>query len=82
MEVARLLVQGAGIATDRLTDMVQEFGVSSQDEAAFIAKNEEAKYYDGKIKTAQFFVSSVIPHVRAIAKGIQSGDRSALDIIF
>ena len=82
VEVARLLVQGAGIATDRLADMVQEFGVSSQDEAAFIAKNEEAKYYDGKIKTAQFFVSSVIPHVRAIAKGIQSGDRSALDIIF
>ena len=48
---------------------------------AFINDNEEAAYLDGKIKTARFFVHQILPQVRSLAKSIESGDRSALEIV-
>lgn len=47
----------------------------------FSKENEQAAYLDGKIKTARFFVHQILPGVRALAKSIQSGDRSALEIV-
>ncbi|MBT6178560.1 MAG: acyl-CoA dehydrogenase C-terminal domain-containing protein, partial [Deltaproteobacteria bacterium] len=82
VEVARLLIGGAHIATGRLEDILKKCEVSTEDRPEFIKSHAEARFYDAKVKTAKFFVNSVIPHVRATANGIQSGDRSALDIVF
>ena len=82
VEVARLLLGGAHIATGRLGDILQKAEVPSEERASFMKSHAEARFYDAKVKTAKFFVNSVIPHVRATANGIQSGDRSALDIVF
>ena len=70
------------VATGRLNEILQKADIASEDRTSFIKDNAEARFYDAKVKTAKFFVSSVIPHVRATANGIQGGDRSALDIIF
>ena len=42
----------------------------------------EARYYDAKVKTARFFVHQILPRVTATADRIESGDRSALNIVF
>jgi alkylation response protein AidB-like acyl-CoA dehydrogenase len=50
--------------------------------AAVAPDSADATFYTNKIKTAQFFVSSVMPRVQANATRIQSNDRSALEIVF
>ena len=66
VEVARLLVQQALIADLKRVD----------------APDEERRFYKAKIQTARFFVAQVLPLLHARATVIQSGDRSALDIVF
>jgi hypothetical protein len=82
VEVGRLLLHQAIIATDKLNDIISAKGVSEEAVAELIKEHSEARFYDGKIKTATFFVYNILPSVRALANGIKSGDRSALDITF
>ncbi len=55
---------------------------SDEDKAALCEDNSEAKFYAGKVMTARFFVSEVLPEVGAKAKTIGSRDRSALNMAF
>jgi len=61
---ARMLAEQAIIAASKLDD----------------ASPSEAKYYNAKIKTAEFFSNQILPKVDSIAASIRSNDRSALDI--
>jgi hypothetical protein len=82
VEVGRLLVDQAAIADQRLGELCQAKGVPAAGRAAFVRENEQARFYDGKLKTARFFVSSILPHAFALAETIKGGDRSALDMAF
>jgi len=44
------------------------------------ASASEAKYYNAKIKTAEFFAHQILPQVESIAASIRSQDRSALEV--
>jgi len=60
-----------------------ERGVPADGEARAqaLADSEEAAFYDGKLKTAAFFVYQLLPENRMRAAQITSDDRSALDAI-
>ena len=44
--------------------------------------NPEARFLDGKLKTARYFCAYELPSVHAKAEAIKSGDSSAMDIIW
>lgn len=46
------------------------------------AEGSDAMFYRNKIRTAKFFVHSVLPEVKAWAAVVKSGDRSALEFEF
>lgn len=80
--LAYYLLDQAVIAHTKLTKLLTEKVDDPSRQKDFIKENDEAAYLDGKIKTARFFVHQVLPDVKARAKSIQSGDRSALEIVF
>lgn len=80
--VAYYLLEQGVIAHDKLTKLLAEKAEDPSLQKTLIKENEEARFLDGKIKTARFFVHQILPGVRALAKSIDSGDRSALEINF
>jgi alkylation response protein AidB-like acyl-CoA dehydrogenase len=50
--------------------------------AAEKLKTSKDVFYSNKIKTAKFFVAQVLPQVKMCAKGILSGDETAMEIEF
>ena len=62
--LARQLVEQAVLASRRLPD----------------ATGADARFYAGKVHTAEFFVERLLPRVAWHAAAIRSGDRSALDM--
>ena len=65
--MARVLVEQAALAAQKL-----EGDVTPGDK----------KFFEGKIKTAEFFVSQQLPRVDMLAATIRSGDKSALEMEF
>ncbi|MEO0811845.1 MAG: acyl-CoA dehydrogenase, partial [Myxococcota bacterium] len=79
VEVARLLTEQAIIAQSKLDALVAEKGAG---ESELVEKHDDARFYFNKVKTAQFFVHTVLPHATALAKAIKAGDSSALEVCF
>lgn len=75
VETARLLVHQAIIAQEKLSVLVGE-----EDLQEIVGRFDEARFYFNKIKTADFFVHTILPHVTATAKSIQGGNASALEV--
>lgn len=80
--VAYYLLDQAVIAHRKLNKLLQDRVDDPSQHKTYIKDNEETAYLDGKIKTARFFIHQLLPQVRATAKSIESGDRSALEIVF
>ena len=81
--VAWLLLEQGTIAHTALERLASDRQAKT-DEArrALIADNADARYYDNKIKTAQFFVSNLLSQNEHLAALIASGDRSPLEMSF
>ena len=80
-----LLLEQAAIAYPRLQAICTAKGVAIGDPAALARlceADEDAKFYDGKVKTAQFWARRSLPLVRARAEMVKGADRSALEITF
>jgi hypothetical protein len=78
-----LLLEQAAIAAPRLAKICAAKGVAEGDAKALsklCAEDDDAKYYDGKVKTAQFWARRALPVVRAKAEVITAGDRTPLEI--
>jgi alkylation response protein AidB-like acyl-CoA dehydrogenase len=78
-----LLFWQAGCAAGKLADTLKQTAVDPADAAsatAFIAKNGNAAYYDGKIKAARYYIKHCLPQADALAAAIQSKDLSMMDI--
>ena len=75
-----LLEQGA-VAYPKIVAICQKKGVKYDDEAA-LAKlcgdDDEARFYDGKVKVAQFYARRALPLVKPKADILKAGDKSAL----
>ena len=80
---AWLLFWQAGVASEKLTQICGSKGVDMNDGASMqqlIKENKDAAFYDGKIKTARFFIKHVLPEIEGTIKSIKSEDLSIMEI--
>ncbi len=83
IQVATLLLRQAVIAQEKLEAIYADKGASdAASQKALIREHDDARFYDGKVKTAKFFAHTVLPHAKALARELTGPDRSALDIVF
>lgn len=83
VEVARLLLEQAVIADQKLSEILGDKGAETPEAiTAVLENNPDARFYDGKVKTAKFFAYNILPQAIALTRSIKSQDRSALDIMF
>lgn len=83
VECARLLLEQAVIALRKLGEIWERAGVDADDADArsqLMGTNDEARFYENKIKTAAFFIYQLLPHTRSYLSALKSGDRSALEV--
>jgi len=83
--VGWLLLERAAIAYPTLQQICQDKDVAIDDDAA-VAKlceqDDEAKFYDGKVKVAKFFAHRSLTLCPAKAEAIKSGDQTPLTVTF
>lgn len=77
--VGLLFLQQAHIAHQKLQELLQSSGNPLEE---LLDKNDNAKFYYNKIKTATFFIQNILPEAHSIARQILNEDRSALEVIF
>ena len=80
-----LLLEQAAIAHPRLQAIAEKAGVALGDPAALAKLCEadaDARYYDGKVKVAQYWARRSLPLVKARAQMVSGADRTALEITF
>jgi hypothetical protein len=75
-----LLLEQAVVADARLQEIAGHVPPTERKE--LIATDPEARFYDGKVKTAEFFLTTLLPEIQARAAAVDSGNRAALDILF
>ncbi|MBL7684485.1 MAG: acyl-CoA dehydrogenase [Deltaproteobacteria bacterium] len=79
--LAWVLLEQALVALPKLEALWQKAGADVEEKkAALCESNEDAKYYESKVKVARFFVSNLLPQLHALAKGFLSEDPSAMRI--
>lgn len=52
------------------------------DKKKLVEENPEAKFFHGKLMSANFFCNQFLPKVKMITEVIKSGDKSAIDVVF
>ena len=76
------LVQGAQVATAALQKIYSKAGAETQAERRALARNNsEAAFYEGKIASARYFASTILPTVKGRCLGIQAGDRTPVEML-
>ncbi len=81
--VAFYLLQEALLADEQLQKMYKEASATSlTDRRKLVVDNPEARFYHGKVQSAQFFCTYVLPEVKSRTETILSGDKSAMDVVF
>lgn len=78
LTTAWMLLWRAGIAAPKLEKMAG----SSTPEAisAKVAANKDAAYYDGQLKTARFFINSILPVTMGKMNAIKATDGAAVEM--
>ena len=81
--VAYLLLDQAVIAQEKFDAICKEKGADSEEaRKSLCEEDDEAKFYWGKLCSADFFATQILPRVDARAESIESGSRSALEVVF
>ena len=79
------LLDQAVIAHEKLEEICQAKGVDSSRKRKMrklLTDDRDARFYDGKVKSAKFFANSILPLAPGKADAIRSGDKSAMDWIY
>jgi len=75
-----VLLEQAVIAQKRLDQILQEKGAGDEaQQKKVIAENDEARFYAGKISSMRFYVTQILPDVKAKLDSIKSEDRTVLE---
>lgn len=80
---AWLLLCEAAVAQQTLLELCSIKGVTCSDPSdlsRFINKNKDAAFYDGKMKTAKYFIKNVLPDICGTIKAFKSEDISIMEI--
>jgi len=78
-----LLLEHATLALPKLEALWSNAKAENEEQkSALCENNDEARFYEGKVKVARFFIANLLPQLTALAKGILSEDQSAIKIRF
>jgi alkylation response protein AidB-like acyl-CoA dehydrogenase len=81
--VAYLLLEQAVIAQEKFDAICKDKGADSEEaKKSLCEEDEEARFYWGKLCSADFFTTQILPRMHARAESIESGNRSALEVVF
>jgi hypothetical protein len=81
--VAYMLLGQAVIAQEKFDAICKEKGADSAEaRKSLCEKDDEAKFYWGKLCSTDFFVTQILPRVHAGAESIQSESRSPMEVVF
>jgi alkylation response protein AidB-like acyl-CoA dehydrogenase len=81
--VAFLLLEQAVIAQEKFDAICKEKGADSEEARKSLCEDDaEAKFYWGKLCSAEFFTTQILPRVNARAESIEAESRSALEVVF
>jgi hypothetical protein len=81
--VAYLLLEQAVIAQEKFDTICKDKGADSEDaKKSLCEEDDEARFYWGKLCSADFFATQILPRMHARAESIESGNRSALEVVF
>lgn len=79
--VSWLLLDQAFLALKMLEEIWTKLGATDEATKSKICEeDEEARFLEGKVKTARFFIHNILPGAKARTKTILTGDDSALKI--
>jgi hypothetical protein len=81
--VAYLLLGEAVIAAEKFDAICTEKGADSEEaKKSLCEEDDEAKFYWGKLCSADFFATQILPRMHGRAEAIESGSRSAMEVVF
>jgi len=81
--VSYLLLDHAILALAKLEEIWKSQGADNEEKKSKICtENEEARYLEGKVKSARFFIANLLPQATARTKAILAEDLSALKVRF
>lgn len=76
-----LLLQGAGIAIEKLDAIYKTFGADTKEKQASLAlENADVAFYQGKVASAKYFAAEILPTVKIRCKLIHEGETIPADI--
>ena len=79
--VGHFLMQGAGIASEKISAIFQEKGADDiGKKKALESEDREAAFYSGRIASAKFFAAEALTTVKARCESIKMGDKVPLEI--
>jgi alkylation response protein AidB-like acyl-CoA dehydrogenase len=79
--VSWLLLDQAALALKMLEEIWTKLGATDEATKSRICEeDDEARFLEGKVKTARFFIHNILPGAKARTKTILTGDESALKI--
>ena len=78
-----LMLDHAILALAKLEEIWKAQGATAEEQKAKICtENDEARFLEGKVKSARYFINSLLPQATARAKTILSEDMSAMKVRF
>ncbi|MCE9624873.1 MAG: acyl-CoA dehydrogenase [Deltaproteobacteria bacterium] len=81
--VSYLLTDQAVLALAKLEEIWKSQGADNEEKKSKICtENDEARFLEGKVKSARFFVANILPQATARTKAILADDQSPLKIRF
>lgn len=76
-----LLIQGADIAVEKLDAIYKKFGADTKEKQKELAvSNADVAFYKGKVASAKFFASEILPIVKVRCEIINEGETIPVDI--
>jgi hypothetical protein len=85
LTVAYMLLWQATIAWQKLQPLCEQAGVDAKDDAKLLElakENNEVRFYRDKLKSAAFFAAHELPNLYGKAESVESGDESAMAVIW
>jgi hypothetical protein len=79
MVLAWMHLWRAGLAAPKLAEMIGD-AADPKERAQRIAEKKDVAFYDGLIKTAAFFINTILPVTFGKMEAIQIGESAAVDI--
>jgi alkylation response protein AidB-like acyl-CoA dehydrogenase len=81
--LTQTLLKAALVADEKLKKIYAEKNAATPaDKKKLNSENPEAKFYHGKIMSAQFAANTILPQAKALAEAIKNGDKSPLEVEF